>query len=127
MIAALILAISVAALVQFFVSYCRSLISVYSKVEVSREVLEGAGLQASQVEADQFSRLMGLVSLSGVVADDATQLHAVRVYYHILTALERLCLALPGSCSWFHSERTGCAHVVGVALDRRLSFLRQSA
>ncbi len=59
-------------------------------------------------------------------ADDAAQLRAVHVYYAILTALERLGLVLPASCSWFHSERSGCARMGGVALDRRMSFMRQS-
>lgn len=127
MIAVLILFISVAALVQFFISYCRSLISMYSKLEISREVMEGAGLQAGQVEAGAFSRLVGLIRQTGVVADDAAQLRAVRIYYAVLTALENLCMAVPASCSWFHRERIGCAHMAGVALDRRMTFLREPA
>jgi hypothetical protein len=127
MIAVLILFISGAALVQFFISYCRSLISMYSKLEISREAIEGAGLNAGQVEAGEFSRLLGLIRQTGVVADDAAQLRAVRIYYAVLTALENLCMVLPASCSWFHRERTGCAHMAGVALDRRMTFLRGPA
>jgi len=126
-IALLILAISIAALVQFFVSYCRSLVSVYAKVEISREAMETAGLPAGHVDAGEFSRLMALVRQCRVVADDSTQLGAVRLYYAVLTALEKFCLLLPASCSWFHRERSGCAHMVGVALDRRMANLRQSA
>jgi len=126
-IALLILAISIAALVQFFVSYCRSLVSVYAKVEISREAMESAGLPAGHVDAGEFSRLIGLVRQCRVVADDSTELGAVRLYYAVLTALEKFCLLLPASCSWFHRERSGCAHMVGVALDRRMVFLRQSA
>ena len=127
MIPLLILTLSAGALVQFFVSYCRSLISVYSKLEISREALESAGLPSGQVTAEEFSRLMSLVHQCAVPADDSTQLGAVRVYYAIITALHRACRLLPASCSWFLRERSGCAHMVGVALDRRLAFIRETA
>ncbi len=127
MIAFLVLAISVASLVQFFISYCRSLIAVYSKVEISREAMERAGLAAGPVEADEFSRLMTLVRQCRVAADDCAELSAVRIYFAALTALEKLCLFLPASCSWLDRERTGCAHLVGVAFDRRMTSTKQSA
>jgi hypothetical protein len=38
MIAALIVVISLAALLQFFISYCRSLLATYGKVELSEQV-----------------------------------------------------------------------------------------
>ncbi len=127
MIPVLILVISVAALAQFFFSYCRSLVSVYSKLEISREAMEGAHLPEGEVAAEEFSRLLALVQKSGVAADDSTDLGLARLYYLLLTVGQEAFKFLPSAYSWFYRERSCCAHMVGVALDRRIAYLRESA
>ena len=126
MIPVLILVVSLAALGQFFFSYCRSLVTVYSKLEISREALEGACLPAGDVAAEEFSRLFALVRKSGVIADDSTELRVTRLYYFLLTLGQQALRSLPSAYSWFYRERSSCAHMVGVALDRRIAYLRES-
>lgn len=58
MIAALIAIISLSALLQFFVSYCRSVIAASSKVELSEQVREVAGIQSQPPSGEEFRRLL---------------------------------------------------------------------
>lgn len=127
MIPALIFTVSVLALGQFFFSYCRSLVTVYSKLEISREAMEGAHLPEGEVAAEEFSRLLALVQKCEVVADDSTDLSIARAYYFLLTVGQQIFRFLPSAYSWFYRERSCCAHMVGVALDRRIAYLRESA
>ena len=63
MIAALIFAISFMTLLQFFVSYSRSLIAESQGHELSEQAREICGLTANAVTVDQFERLQQLIAL----------------------------------------------------------------
>jgi hypothetical protein len=113
--------LSAAALMQFFVSYCRSLVTVYSEVELSPKALRLAGLQSREVPGDEFRRLVQLVELCPVKADDRMELRAIRLYYLLLDLLRSLRPLAAGLASWADCQRAGCAHFAAVALDRRVS------
>ncbi len=125
MIAALILVISVATLLQFFVSYCRSVIAASSKKNLSEQAREVAGIENRIVRGDEFERLLQLVRLCPEPGDDGRELRAVCSYFGLLSLLRSSFGRLaPGVASWAEREREGCAYFAAVALDRRITYSR---
>jgi hypothetical protein len=125
MMAALIFVFSVATLLMFFVSYCRSLMAASSRHTLSREVRDVTGIPASASGRD-FERVMQLLSLCPERPDDRTGLQAVGIYYGILNVVEKTVAALvPSVHMWAEQERAGCANFAIVLLDRRIAFSRE--
>lgn len=121
MTAALIFFLAGVALLQFSMSYSRSLIAAYSQVVLSQEARECAALQPGPVRGEEFGRLLGLVHRSNVPGDDSAELGVARIYYLCVSALYSLCPANARTQQWLAHERSVCAHMVAVALDRRLA------
>ncbi len=125
MIAALIGIFSIAALLQFFVSYCRSVIAAYSKVELSDQVREVAGITAQPVNGDEFRRLISLVRLCPERGDDGMEIRLVGAYHRMLSgARGALRSIVPAIAAWAEREREHCSYFAAVALDRRIAFSR---
>lgn len=125
MIAALIFVISLAALLQFFVSYCRSVIAAYGKQELSEQGREVAGIKDRKVRGEDFRRLVGLVGLCPGPGNDHSDIRVVRAYYSLLRALSAASGKLaPAAAFWAERERQSCAYFAAVALDRRISYSR---
>lgn len=122
MIPALLLVLSMAALAQFSVAFCRSLLLSYGKVELSDRVREVTGLSSGAVEAAEFARLMNLVHLAPDPGDDAMEIRSVSAY-HTVVAIGRWILAHTwvAGRDWCENELQRCAHFAAVTLDRRLS------
>ena len=126
MIAALIAVISLAALLQFFISYCRSVIAASSKVELSEQVREVAGIASQPPSGEEFRRLLQLVRLCPDRGDDRIELGFVGAYYLLLNAVRGLSAAIaPAVAGWAEQERDGCSYFAAVALDRRISYSRE--
>lgn len=125
MIAILIFGISVLTLLQFFVSYCHSLIATSRGHEVSEQTREISGITAHSVRGDQFKRVLQLIALCPEPGDDNRQVRAVSLYFELL-GLVRMLLGWiePAAARWIDSERSGCAHVAAVMLDRRIAYNR---
>lgn len=125
MIAALICVISVAALLQFFVSYSRSIIAAYRRSELSEQVREVAGIQNQELGGEQFSRLLQLVQLCPQKGDDQGDLAVVRTYYRMMGWLKAASRAFSTSIAqWAERERVNCTYFAAVALDRRIAYSR---
>ena len=125
MIAALIFVVSLAVLLQFFVSYSRSIIAAYRKSELSEQVREVVGIQGQQVGSEEFGRLIQLVRLCPQRSDDQADLKVVGLYYRMLGVLRTLSRSLaPQVFSWAEQERMDCTYFVAVALDRRIAYSR---
>jgi hypothetical protein len=125
MIAALICVISIAAFLQFFVSYCRSVISASRGVELSERVREITGIAGGIIPADDFERLLQLVRLCPERSDDGTKIRAVDAYHNLLRAVNFAARAvMPGVVAWVERELQGCSYFAAVALDRRISSSR---
>lgn len=125
MIPALIFVVSAVALFQFFVSYCRSLVAAYSKVELSEQTREVAGIEDHIVAGDDFHRLLQLVGLCPEPGDDKMEIWSVRNYYRLLNALRAVFRPLAPSVSeWAERERVGCSYFAAVTLDRRITYNR---
>jgi len=125
MIAALIVVISLFALLQFFTSYCRSVVAASSKVALSDQVREVAGIEPSLLRGDEFRRLLQFVRLCPVSGDDHTEIRFVAAYYRLVRMIRALSKPLTsGLSSWAETELDLCAHFAAVTLDRRISYSR---
>lgn len=125
MIAALICVASVAAFVQFLVSYCHSVVAAFGKTELSARVREVAGMGNRELAVDDFARFLQLLHLCPEHNADRLEIRAVKVYYAFLYAVRLVSQALaPRLAAWADRERLGCSHFAAVALDRRMEFTR---
>jgi hypothetical protein len=125
MIATLILTISVLTLLQFFVSYCHSLIAKSRDYRLSEQGREISGVTVNAVRGDQFKRVLQLIAMCPEPGGDKYQLHAVATYFRMLSSLRTLLSsAFPSAAKWIESERGGCTYVAAVVLDRRIAHSR---
>jgi len=125
MIAALIFVISIAALLQFFVTYCRSVIAAYGKQELSEQGREVTGIRSRNIRSEDFQRLLQLVGLCPGPGNDRNDIRLVRAYYNLLGALGIAGGKLaPAAAFWAERERQSCAYFAAVALDRRIAYSR---
>jgi hypothetical protein len=124
MMASIILACSIVLLLQFFVSYCRSLIAVSSKQILSAEVKDVTGIQRL-ASGDDFKRVMQLLQLCPERPEDRNSVQAIGVYFSLLNLLRStLARIVPSTLAWTELERGHCAYFAAVALERRISFSR---
>jgi hypothetical protein len=125
MIAILIFGISVLTLLQFFVSYCHSLIAMSRGYELSTQGREITGIIGRTVRGDQFRRLLQLIALCPEPGGDAGQVRAVSLYFGLLGLVRVLFGWIePPVARWIESECSGCAYVAAVMLDRRIAHNR---
>lgn len=125
MIAALIFVISVAALLQFFVLHCRSILAYSRGVKLSDHIREVTGMTGQDVSAEDFDRLVQLARLCPEHGNDRKEIRAVGFYYVLLNFVGRATRSLvPSVASWVENERRGCSYFAAVALDRRISYSR---
>jgi hypothetical protein len=125
MMATMIFVISILTLLQFFVSYSRSLIAESRGHELSEEAREICGLTARTAAGDQFRRLSELIALCPESGGNGNKLMVVSAYFHLLGFLRRLSeWTIPSATAWIEAERGGCAYVAAVVLDRRIAYNR---
>ncbi|PYT39705.1 MAG: hypothetical protein DMG45_19025 [Acidobacteria bacterium] len=124
MTAAIIFVISMAALLQFFISYCRSLIAASSKQVLSPEVKDVTGIQKF-ASGDDFKRVMQLLQLCPERPEDRNSVQAIGAYFKILNFLRStVARIVPSMQAWTELERGQCAYFAAVTLERRISFSR---
>lgn len=124
MIAAAILVLSLGALAQFFISYCRSLVAAAAAQPLSMETQEVAGISAS-VRSEDFARLLQLLELCPERPHDRSEIRAIRNYFRLLSALRwSVARLLPWVQPWMETQRAQCAYFAAVTLDRRIAFSR---
>ena len=122
--AALIFVVSAIALLQFFISYCRSLIAASMKQPLSEEVRDVAGIPAT-ASGDDFVRVIQLVQLCPDRPEDRGDIRAVGTYFRFLNIMRStLARIVPALFAWTEMERNQCAYFAAVALDRRIAFSR---
>jgi len=125
MMAAFICVFSVAAFMQFFVSYCRSMLANSITVMLSDNVREFAGMQARSVAADDFDRFQQLLRLCPDLDAGKREIRAVGAYYSTLNVLNHAFrMALPNVAAWAERERQNCSYFAAVILDQRIAQSR---
>ena len=127
MIPALMFTFSCAALGQFFMSYCRSLLLSYAQIELSSTTREVIGMQPSEIRGSDFRRILGLVRLAPNPGDDKWDLRAVRIYYASVRAATLLALPI-GSVArkWAEKQANLCAYFAAAVLERRIATVMGS-
>jgi hypothetical protein len=124
MIAGIILVCSIVFLLQFFVSYCRSLIAASSKQALSPEVRDVTGI-AQSATGEDFARVMQLLRLCPESPEDRSRVQAVGAYFRLLNFVRStLARIMPALRAWTETERSQCAYFAAVALERRIAFSR---
>ncbi|HKV05181.1 MAG TPA: hypothetical protein VJO53_08765 [Candidatus Acidoferrales bacterium] len=125
MIATLIGMVSLAALVQVFVSYSRSALASAKEIQLSSRVLEVAGIESESLTAEDFDRFLQLVRLCPEHDADRTEIRAIGSYYGLLSTIGRLSRKrMPRAAAWADDERRSCSHFAAVVLDRCISYSR---
>ena len=124
MIAGIILVLSLAALLQFFISYCRSLIAASAAQPLSAETQEFTGIAAA-ARPEDFPRVLQLLQLCPELPQDRSEIRAVRYYYGLLGVLRwSVARLLPALHPWMEAQGAQCAYFAAVVLDRRIAFNR---
>jgi hypothetical protein len=125
MMAAVILVCSLVFLLQFFISYCRSIIAASAKETLSVEVQEVTGIQRTAAPED-FTRVVQLLHLCPDRPEERGQLRAVGAYYGILGFVRyTIARVAPSVKSWADRERAQCTYFAAVALGKRIAFSRE--
>jgi len=125
-LAASILVISVALLLQFFISYCRLQVAAGRRVELSDAAREATGIADQGVSGDEFLRLRRLVDLCPETDGDGFKLGLIRAYYSFLGVVRVMFgPVMPAAAAWATTERSGCSYYAAVALDARIAHTRQ--
>src|SRR6185437_12758198 len=127
MIAALICVVSIAALLQFFISYSRSIIAAYRKATLSDQVREVARITGDTLHGEQFGRLLQLVRLCPQKGDDQGDLSVVQSYYRLMGVVRALGRALsPALSRWAEPRSVHCEYVHVVTPLRRIARKRDA-
>ena len=123
MLAMLLFAVSLAALVHFYLAYTRSIIAGSRELGLSAAVSELFAGKGHHVGGDEFSYILQLVKLCPESPGDGAEIHAVKIYFGLLNALRVVARAIaPNVTAWIERERAGCAYVAALALDRRVAL-----
>ena len=124
MMAAIILLFSIVVLLQFFVSYCRSLIAASAKEPLSEEVQDVTGISRNP-SADDFFRVVQLLHLCPERPEERGEIKAIGAYFKVLGVLRKtLARLFPSVQGWTDLERGQCTHFAAVVLGRRIAFSR---
>ncbi len=125
MIALLILVISLLTLLQFFVSYSRSLIVEAQQLELTEGTRTICGITGRTVAGDQFRRLVHLIDLCPNPGGESHKVRAIAAYFRMIEFI-RIFLkwGMPSAIQWIDAERGGCAYAAAVLLDRRIAANR---
>jgi hypothetical protein len=124
MMAAIILVCSVVFLLQFFVSYCRSLIAASVKHPLSAEVQDVTGIKSTATGED-FDRVVQLLQLCPDRPEDRNEVQAVGAYFGLLGFVRStIARMIPSLRTWTERERGQCTYFAAVTLERRIAFSR---
>jgi hypothetical protein len=124
MTAALILAFSVLALVQFAISQWRMIWLTTANQPLSDTLRAATGIEAETIGPNDFGKLLGLCDeLSPRLKKVTPWLGEVRGYYRIVERLEVTCRSIqPAISAWASGEMKTCSRYVAVLLDQNLSL-----
>ena len=124
MMAGFILACSLVFLLQFFLSYCRSLIAASVREQLSQEVQEVTGI-SRPASGEEFPRVLQLLQLCPERPEERGEIGLIRTYYRMLGVMRStVARIVPSLQRWTDTERGQCTHFVAIVLGRRIAFSR---
>jgi hypothetical protein len=120
-VAILILAISIAALVQFALYYWRAMVARVALDPVSDDVLAAAGVSERSVEAEDFAAVARLHESCPSLDNNEGGLGMVGAYYSGVAALAKLGGTIfPSLPAWANREMLLCARYAAVRVEERI-------
>jgi hypothetical protein len=124
MISAVILLLSVAALVRFGASQWRTLWIASAQQSLSESLHLSTGIDESSITSHDFGKLLSLCDqLSPELRKSSPWLSEISIYYRLLEKFEQTFGRLfPGKSAWAAREMAVCARFVAVALDQSLAM-----
>jgi len=117
MIAAVLIAVSIAALAQFALYYWRAMIAGIAAQPVSERIRGAAGISGPVVGAQDFRSLLSLYELAPDLRGPAGKFGVLRSYYFVVQRLGRLS---PSLASWAHAEMTICSRYLAVVVEQHM-------
>jgi hypothetical protein len=122
--ATLIFLLSAAALLQFFISYCRSLIAASIKQPLSAEVRDVTGI-SNTAAGEDFARVIQLLDLCPERPEERGRIRAINAYFRLLNLVSStIAHVIPALVNWTNMERAQCTYFAAVTLERRIAFSR---
>jgi hypothetical protein len=124
MTAALILAFSVLALVQFGISQWRMIWLTTANQPLSDSLRAATGIDSDNIGPNDFGKLLGLCDEMSPRLQKATPwLREVKGYYGVVAKVERAFRSMqPAVSGWAASEMKICSRYVAVVLDQNLAL-----
>lgn len=124
MTAALILVLSVLALLSFSISQWRMIWLTTANQPISDDLRAATGIESDAIGPGEFDKLLGLCDeLSPLIRKRTPWLREVALYHFALKQLERIARNIQPMLSlWVVREMATCSRYVAVVLDQNLSI-----
>jgi hypothetical protein len=121
MFSAALLSIAVVAMGQFAVYYWRAVFTGMASLPISSRVLEAAQVQEESICGNDFEKFASLLTLTPELKEAKGGLGMVRAYYVVVHSAQSVFAKFsPMMAGWAEKERTLCARIAAVYIDRRL-------
>jgi len=121
MFAAMLLTVSIVALIQFAIYYWRAVVAGVAAQPISENVRAAAGLDGRALRAGDFSTFADLHEITPTLQERIRGFGLVNAYYHLMSAVGQLSRPLvPALAAWSETERATCSQYAAVLLDRRM-------
>jgi len=124
MTAAIILAFSVLALVQFAISQWRMIWLTTANQPLSDSLRAATGIDAEAIGPNDFGKLLGLCDeMAPLLKKGTPWLREVKGYYHVMAKVRKTFQSMqPALSAWASAEMKTCSRYVAVLLDQNLSL-----
>jgi len=121
MFSAMLLTISIVALMQFAAYYWRSILAGVAAEPISAEVLAATSLDGQMLSGQDFEVIAKLHELTPKLRKESSRIGLVSVYFHVIHAIGQLASGrIAAVANWAERERVLCARYAAVQVDRRL-------
>jgi hypothetical protein len=121
MFSAMLLTISIVALMQFAAYYWRSILAGVAAQPISAEVLAATSLDGRVLSGRDFPVIAKLHELTPNLQKKSSGLGLVSTYFHVIHAIGQLASGrVAAVANWAEGERALCARYAAVQVDRRL-------
>jgi len=121
MFSAMLLTISIVALVQFAMYYVRSVVAGVAAQPISAEVMAAVSLNGANLSGRDFGIIAKLHELTPNLHTRSSGIGLARAYFQLVHAIGKMASGRVGTvANWAERERSLCARYAAVQVDRRL-------
>ena len=121
MFSAMLLTISLVALVQFGAYYWRSVVAGVAAQTISEDVLAAVGQENGVLSGGDFQVVAKLHELTPNLQRKSSGIGMVSAYFHVIHSIERFAKGrMEGLANWAEREQVLCVRYAAVQVDRRL-------